>query len=803
MTAVVQVFRAQLRLCWRSWLAMALMIALIGGLSLGLVAAGRRTASAFPRLLSATASADGLVYSASAFAVPPQAVTHLPQVAQSGLEAFPQSELVFAGRVLSSDWQLEAPASASFGETIERGRLLQGRWANPRSPGQAVVSYDPPDGVGLGSVVRLNFYTPRQAGELFDAFGPIPVPKGPSKLVRVVGVVAYSADFPSGSQPSPTLYVTPSLLHLVARSSAVAYADAVRLHGGDGAISAFESAVAHLHGGTDLYVEALGGTYTNIERSIHLQAVSWWILAAIAAAAGLIVIAQVLSRRAAVESGEYPVLRVLGISRRQLFALGFISTGAITVCGVLGSIAVAFALSPLTPIGTAAIAEPDPGLSFDAAALLVGALAVFLLVLLAGAVPAFLEARRRRDIDLDTSWSGPPRPSVVAGFLARAGAGASAVIGTRLAFGHGRGPSAVPAFSAFCGAVLAVVALVGASVFGSSLDHLLASPRLYGGTYDLQVDNPGGTISAILPGLLRYSDISQLSSGVEDAVEIRGTEIDTIAETSEKGPLLTPPVISGHAVDGRFQIVLGESSLGQVGAKIGDDVPVSVGHRTMIFKVVGTAAFPVFGDSGGLGTGADMTLASFDRLTGCQRGDTSTTCIVDSAVLKLRPGPERASSLAKLEAAYGDGANLPVVPTALVNFGQSSDLPLVLGVAVALFGAATLLHFLLVSVARRRRDTGVLKTLGLLGHQVRDVVLFQASAIVVVAIIVGVPLGVVVGRFAWDLTASGFGVVSDVVVPAWSLLTVALGSLVVGNLLALIPGGVSSHFRPATALRSQ
>ena len=72
MTAVVQVFRAQLRLCWRSWLAMALMIALIGGLSLGLVAAGRRTASAFPRLLSATASADGLVYSASAFAVPPR-----------------------------------------------------------------------------------------------------------------------------------------------------------------------------------------------------------------------------------------------------------------------------------------------------------------------------------------------------------------------------------------------------------------------------------------------------------------------------------------------------------------------------------------------------------------------------------------------------------------------------------------------------------------------------------------------------------------------------------------------------------
>ena len=43
--------------------------------------------------------------------------------------------------------------------------------------------------------------------------------------------------------------------------------------------------------------------------------------------------------------------------------------------GFIGAIAIAYALSPLTPIGEAAVAEPDPGLAFDSVALLLGALA--------------------------------------------------------------------------------------------------------------------------------------------------------------------------------------------------------------------------------------------------------------------------------------------------------------------------------------------------------------------------------------------------------------------------------------------
>jgi hypothetical protein len=116
----------------------------------------------------------------------------------------------------------------------------------------------------------------------------------------------------------------------------------------------------------------------------------------------------------------------------------------------------------------------------------------------------------------------------------------SAVVGTRLAFERGRGSGAVPIFAAFCGATLAVLALVATAVFWASLGHLLDSPRLYGGSYELQIENPGGTITTIVPDLLGYRDISQLSIGLESAVRIARTPIDTIAEVAAKGPLLTP-----------------------------------------------------------------------------------------------------------------------------------------------------------------------------------------------------------------------------------------------------------------------
>jgi hypothetical protein len=51
--AVRLAFRAELRRRWRSWLAIAILISVVGGLVLAATAAGRRTESAFPRFVAA------------------------------------------------------------------------------------------------------------------------------------------------------------------------------------------------------------------------------------------------------------------------------------------------------------------------------------------------------------------------------------------------------------------------------------------------------------------------------------------------------------------------------------------------------------------------------------------------------------------------------------------------------------------------------------------------------------------------------------------------------------------------------
>ena len=53
MGAVWLVFGAEFRRRWRSWLILVVLIAVVGGLVLAATAAGRRTATAFPRFVAA------------------------------------------------------------------------------------------------------------------------------------------------------------------------------------------------------------------------------------------------------------------------------------------------------------------------------------------------------------------------------------------------------------------------------------------------------------------------------------------------------------------------------------------------------------------------------------------------------------------------------------------------------------------------------------------------------------------------------------------------------------------------------
>ena len=58
-------------------------------------------------------------------------------------------------------------------------------------------------------------------------------------------------------------------------------------------------------------------------------------------------------------------------------------------------------------------------------------------------------------------------------------------------------------------------------------------------------------------------------------------------------------------------------------------------------------------------------------------------------------------------------------------------------------------------------------------------------------------------RLVWDAFAGNLGVAVDPVVTAWIIVGVAVGTLVVANVLAVVPALVAARARPAALLRSE
>ena len=145
--------------------------------------------------------------------------------------------------------------------------------------------------------------------------------------------------------------------------------------------------------------------------------------------------------------------------------------------------------------------------------------------------------------------------------------------------------------------------------------------------------------------------------------------------------------------------------------------------------------------------------------------------------------------------------NLPIPPTDLVNFGEAVNFPLLFGIALALFGAATFTHLLVASVTRRRRDVALLKALGFVRRQVAAAVCWQATTVAVVAVAFGVPVGIALGRVVWRTFAFNLGAVPVDVVPGWLVVGLAAGVLVAANVLAGLPAVGAARLKPSEALR--
>jgi hypothetical protein len=515
------------------------------------------------------------------------------------------------------------------------------------------------------------------------------------------------------------------------------------------------------------------------------------------------------------------------MTRGSLLALAMARLAVVTVAGAAVAVAVAIAASPLMPIGSARLAEPARGIEVNVAVLAAG-FAVIALLPLAVLVPAAYRTVRRAlgapgPLGVAEPVSGRTRPSLLAAALTSAGPVTSG-IGVRMAFEPGHGRTAVPVRSALAGSVIALAALVAAAVFGASFAGLVGTPHRYGDNWDTElnigfagVSGPffGTQVAPAVPAITGYA------AGNTGQVTVDGMLVPAIGVDQVRGSgYLT--LLAGHPPAGPDQIVLGAQTLRALHRAVGQTVRVAASVATgkggadvpRMMRVVGTAVFPDFGLPGfsdtDLGSGALVATPLLSETmpeTGCTGG---ATCY-NFFLLRYRPGTDAGAAGARLLTVV-QHAGCPFSactvtadqrPGAIKNYTAVRDTPLVLAAMLGLLAVGTLAHVLLTGVQRRRRDLAVLKTLGCTRSQLRRMVAWEASALAAAALLAGIPLGVIAGRWAWTVFADATGVASQATVDLPLVLLAIPVTLLLANVIAAWPGWAAARLRPATVLRTE
>ncbi len=545
---------------------------------------------------------------------------------------------------------------------------------------------------------------------------------------------------------------------------------------------------------------------------------------AIAGIAAFAIVAQAVSRQLLAGDADRSVLRALGASPLVELADALVGPFAAIVVGAVLAAVFAFAASPLGPLGPVRGVYPTRGFSFDGTVLGAGA-ALLVVGLGAGAVGlAVLRAPERR------TRERPPRVSSAARAAASAGMPPAAVVGMRFALEPGRGRSAVPVRSVLAGSVLAMVVLVATLTFGSSLRTLVARPSLYGWNWDYALQSPLDVPPQSAAALASDPAVAASAPYVDLNVEIDGQSVPVLVGPTDAS--VAPPLLSGHAVAGRDQVVLGAATLRALHKRVGDTVVVSFGTPDQAplyvpptrVVVVGTATLPAVEGSGSLaehtamGTGAVL---SSDIATELQQGSTQSDPTLNGPPLvfvRLQRGVTPAAGRAALQRAADAGdkafASDPNAPTGsvqvlsvqrpaeIVNYRSTGATPGVLAGGLAAGTVAALGLTLVASVVRRRRELALLKTLGFTRGQLVAAVAWQATIAAAVGVGAGVPLGIAVGRQLWDLFAHQIAAVPHPTVPA-SVLVAAVAAVVLANAVAAVPGMLAARTPAALVLRAE
>jgi predicted lysophospholipase L1 biosynthesis ABC-type transport system permease subunit len=359
------------------------------------------------------------------------------------------------------------------------------------------------------------------------------------------------------------------------------------------------------------------------------------------------------------------------------------------------------------------------------------------------------------------------------------------------------------------GLSIAVAAMVAAFGYSASMDHFGATPHLWGWDIQFAAGHPfiGDQFEKeAVPVVRADAGLQDLAVGnFQEPVKLTSPTAETQeiawALTTVKGAQVHPSLLEGRWPAGDDEIALGAETLRSLGLSIGDTVTVTVGPRARELTIVGTPVFPDFGFGAGLGQGVGTTLEGLRYFY-----PTITENLVAG---NFAPDADPASVIRGLNRAVLNRLDAGVKGSDPNRYGttvsetlKARTLPLQLSILFAFAAFATLVHVLLTSVRRRKRDLAILQTLGFRRRQIAATVAWMSLILTGLALLIGVPIGMLLGRLGWSAFAYRLGVINEPVLSPYSILVIPI-TLVAALLVSLGPGLVARRVKPAAVLKAE
>jgi len=351
--------------------------------------------------------------------------------------------------------------------------------------------------------------------------------------------------------------------------------------------------------------------------------------------------------------------------------------------------------------------------------------------------------------------------------------------------------------------VLGVVAVLFASGLIVTLDRFITDPSLFGIVYDATFNRDRQRMSD--------AEVRQFLSAQPEFEAFYGDTWNTVQLADSQSNIF------GGFLDGNLQafnfditqgrmfqttdeIVAGEALLRMTGKSVGDELSVLMGGKQLNLKIVGATT-----TIGGMDNTSRIFLARIDLW---QQTYAETEASLGGEIstyhVKLHENSDSKAYVAAVGKASGDrlmGEAINHTPPRQILLLR----PVIAGLALVLnlIALLSVLNSALMGVRERARDLAIFKAVGLTPKQVTVVVLVGVITLALVAIVVGVPVGIglTYGAFVGLARMQGFTRPMPFIVNWIGLALTPFGICLVAMLGAALPAHWAARINVVNLLR--